>query len=109
MIARQLQSQFHRGFAGDEGCLFQVAPSNVNLQILTSKCCSGRSKLHGGTFLFASLPLILCQGSGGRSEGVEKVSKTCCRAEALQSLLNSCSAQPMLSILKEIMWESYKV
>lgn len=59
MIARQLQSQFHRGFAGDEGCLFQVAPSNVNLQILTSKCCSGRSKLHGGTFLRFSVTYIV--------------------------------------------------
>lgn len=65
-IARQLQSQFHGGFEGDEGCLFQVAPSNVNLQILTSKCCSGHSKLLGGTFLCFSTTNI---GPGERWVG----------------------------------------
>lgn len=47
-IARQSQSQFPGATVA--GCLFQVAPEQHNLQILTSKCRSGRSKLHGGTF-----------------------------------------------------------
>lgn len=94
-IARQLQSWFHGGFEGDEGCLLQVAPSNVNLQILTSKCCSGHSKLLDGTFLRCSTTNV---GPGERWVGVVEVSKTCCRAEALQCLFNSCSAQPTLFV-----------
>lgn len=56
-IARQSQSQFPRATVA--GCLFQVAPEQHNLQILTSKCRSGRSKLHGGTF-------FRCQNRVGR-------------------------------------------